>query len=339
MKPWRSEFTGTWDERQVDSQALKHNALGDPSQRPIWVYLPPAYATIGAHFPTVYVLQGFAGQVDKWWNRSAFLPTVPERIDALFALENVPPAIVVLVDAWTALGGSQFLNSPATGRYLDYLCDDVVTFIDRNYRTIAQRECRGITGHSSGGYGAMIAPMLRADVFGALATHAGDALFEYCYLPDIAAAARALTVRYQGEIERFWEDFHAREPLTKRDDFTLLNVYAMSACYSAEPDATVTLPFDPFSGRLRDDVWQRWLAHDPVRMVPHYADTLRSLRAIYIDAGNSDEYFLDLGARAFSRELSEHQIAHHFELFDGGHGGNDWRYPQAIRFLAQHLAP
>ena len=96
----------------------------------------------------------------------------------------------MFVDCWTSLGGSQFLNSPGTGRYLDYLCDEVVAFVDERYPTLPAREHRGIAGKSSGGYGAMVAPMLRPDVFGALASHAGDALFEHCYLPDISHAAR-----------------------------------------------------------------------------------------------------------------------------------------------------
>ena len=123
------------------------------------------------------------GQLDMWRNRSAFRPSTPERIDRLFAEEGCPPAVVVFVDAWTSYGGSQFIDSPGTGRYGEYLCDEVVSFVDARYRTLAEAAHRGITGKSSGGYGAMVVPMLRPDVFGGLATHAGDALFELCYLP------------------------------------------------------------------------------------------------------------------------------------------------------------
>ncbi len=77
-------------------------------------------------------------------------------------------AVVVFVDALTALGGSQFLDSPATGRYTDYICDEIVPFVDASYPTAATREQRAVTGHSSGGYGALVLPMLRPDVFGAL---------------------------------------------------------------------------------------------------------------------------------------------------------------------------
>lgn len=338
MPPWSTEFKGRFEQQRIISDVLRSNPLGDPAERPLWVYLPPGYeANGGRQYPAIYVIQGFTGQVDMWWNRSAFRPTLPERVDALFADGETPTALVVFVDAWTSLGGSQFLNSPATGRYLDYLSDEVVSFVDERYATLAGREHRGLTGKSSGGYGAMVVPMLRPDVWGALASHAGDAMFELCYLPDVAAAVRALRDRYGGSYDAFWQDFRSRIAFTEKHDHTLLNVYGMAACYSAEPDGRVTLPFDPASGRLRDDVWRRWQALDPVRMAPEHADALRSLRGIYLDAGKGDEFFLDVGATAFAAELSRLGVDYVLELFDGGHGAIEYRYPKALRFLAERL--
>jgi S-formylglutathione hydrolase FrmB len=244
---------------------------------------------------------------------------------------------VVLVDCWTSLGGSQFLNSPGTGRYLDYLCDEVVAFVDDRYPTLPAREHRGIAGKSSGGYGAMVASMLRPDTFGGLASHAGDALFEHCYLPDMAAATRALRDHYDGSYERFFADFATRPAMSKETDGVLLGIWAMAACYSAEPDGTVTLPFDPATGRLRDEVWARWLALDPVRMAAGHADQLRSLRGIYLDAGRHDQFWLDLGATAFSAELDALGIEHVLELFDATHSGIEYRYPTGWAFLAERL--
>jgi S-formylglutathione hydrolase FrmB len=340
MQPWSAEIRGRFEEHRISSRALQDNPLGDPSERPLWVFLPPSVdERAGQRYPSIYVIQGLTGQVDMWWNRSAFRPTVPERVDELFAHDGVPPAIVVFVDAWTSLGGSQYLNSPGTGRYLDYLCDEVVSFVDSRYPTLADRNHRGITGKSSGGYGAMVVPMLRPDVFGALATHAGDALFEFCYLPGIASSARALRDEYDGSFDTFWADFRSRVAFTKRSDHDLLNTYCMAACYSAEPDGSVTLPFEPATGRMRDDVWERWLALDPVRMAGLHGDALRSLRGIYIDAGKRDEFYLDLGATAFAAELDKLGVGYRFELFDGTHGGIEYRYPIALRYLAECLTP
>jgi S-formylglutathione hydrolase FrmB len=307
--------------------------------RPLWVYLPPAYESEpDKRFPTIYLIQGMTGQLDMWANRSAFRPSTPENVDRLFGEEGCPPAIVVFADCWTSYGGSQFIDSPGTGRYLGYLCDEVVPFVDARYRTLAAAGNRGLTGKSSGGYGAMVVPMLRPDVFAGLATHAGDALFEACYQPEFAQAARALRDEYDGSFEKFWTDFRSRPAFTKKNDHIFLNTYAMAAAYSANEDGTIDLPFDTATGMLRDDVWQRWLAWDPVRMARRHADALRGMRAIYIDAGERDEYFLDLGAEAFRGELEKLGITDvFFELFDAKHGGIEYRYPIAIRYLAERL--
>jgi hypothetical protein len=343
MEPWSTDLAGSLEEHTVDSAALRENPLGDPSTRPLWVYAPPAYAKEpDRRFPAIYLIQGHTGQVDMWRNRSAFRPTVPELIDRLFAAEDCPPALVVFVDAWTSYGGSQFLDSPGVGNYHTYLCDEVVPFVDAHYRTLPAAAHRGITGKSSGGYGAMVTPMLRPDLFGGLATHAGDALFELCYLPDFRDAARALRDGYDGSFDAFWEDFRGRPAFTKGTDFPLLNTWAMAACYSSNDDGSVELPFEPATGKLRDEVWQRWLAWDPVRMAERHADALRGLRAIYIDAGKRDQFFLDLGAQAFQLELERLGVNDvFFELFDGTHSSIEYRYPLALRYLAErlHVAP
>jgi hypothetical protein len=122
----------------------------------------------------------------------------------------------------------------------------------------------------------------------------------------------------------------------------LLMLLGVAACFSADPDGTVELPFDPRTGVLRPQVWQRWLDWDPVRMVPRYADRLRSLRAIWIDAGTRDEWFLDVGAEAFRAALREAGVPDeviHFELFDASHMAIDYRYPLSLAWLCQRIAP
>ena len=337
--PWARPLQGRLDELLIESAALRGNPLGDPHVRPLWVYLPPGYdAEPGRRLPSIYLIQGMTGQLDMWRNRSAFRPSVIELVDSLFADPATPPAIVVLVDCWTSYGGSQFLDSPGTGRYHTYLCDEVVPFVDARYRTMAAREHRGITGKSSGGYGAMVTPMLRPDLFSGLATHAGDTLFELCYLPEFPLCVRALRDHYEGSWERFWSDFRSRPAMTRPGDGELFNQYAMGACYSADADGTVRLPFDAATGRLVPGVWERWLRWDPVRMVPEHAPALRSLRAVYVDAGSRDEYFLDLGALAFRDALASIGVDDvRFELFDAGHGSIEYRYPLALRYLAERL--
>ena len=339
--PWGRPLRGRLDPCVVDSRALVGNALGDPARRPLWVYCPPAYADQPERrFPALFVIQGMTGQVDMWRNRSALRPTVIELVDALFSDPAVPPCLVVFVDCWTSLGGSQYLDSPATGRYHTYLCDEVVPFVDGRYRTLDRPEHRGISGKSSGGYGAMITPLLRPDLFGGLATHAGDALFELCYLPEFPQVVRALRADYAGSYQRFWQEFETRPAFVRPQDGVVLNAWCMAACYSADPDGTVRLPFDPATGRLDEAVWQRWLDRDPVRMVARHPAAAAGLRAVYIDAGTRDEYFLDLGATAFRDAVrAAGQPGCAFELFDATHGGIEYRYPLGLRHLAERLSP
>ena len=338
--PWERPMHGTLDRLVVESDALAANPLGDPARRPLYVYRPPGVERDHPRaLPTVYYIQGYTGQLDMLFGRTPFEPTVIERVDALFASGDCPDAIVVFVDAWTSYGGSQFLNSSSTGRYLDYLCDEVVEFVDARYPTAADRDHRGLTGKSSGGYGAMVVPMLRPDVFGALASHAGDALFECCYLPEFPNFARTLRDHFESSWDVFFEQLAAADHVDF-DRFRPIELYGYAAAYSPDPanPGRALIPFDVVTGRLDEDVWAQWLERDPVRMAPAHADALRSMRRIYLDAGRSDEYYLDLGAEAFAAELQKLGVEYTLELFDGKHGGLSYRYPGAIRELVIALS-
>jgi hypothetical protein len=341
MLPWHGDLAGRIDEHVIDSQLLRDNRLGDPAQRPLWVYTPPGYdGDAAARYPAVYVIQGYTGHVQMWANRTPFRQPFTETADQVFADGTAPPCVVVYVDAWTTYGGSQFVDSAGTGRYHSYLCDEVVPWVDARYRTIADRESRAIMGKSSGGFGAMITPMLRPDLFGALATHAGDTLYEHCYLPDFADAVRHLR-GYDGDIWRWWDDFRSRPALSRKEDESLITVLGCSAAFSPGEDGRPVLPFDPRTGVVDEAQWARWLAWDPVRMVERYADALRGLRAMWIDAGDEDDYHLDLGAQAFRAELTRIGVGDEkvfFEIFPATHAAIDYRYPLSLAWLAHRLA-
>ena len=116
MEPWSYELAGRFEEHAFESEVLKDNPLGDPHVRPLWVYLPPGYdENTERRYPSIYLIQGLTGQLDMWRNRSAFRRNFPELVDAMFADGESPPAVLVWVDAWTSLGGSQFVDSPGTG--------------------------------------------------------------------------------------------------------------------------------------------------------------------------------------------------------------------------------
>ena len=336
--PWTGELAGRIDEHVITSEALRGNALGDDVERPLWVYVPPGYDEGDARLPSIYVIQGYTGSLTcgptarRTASRS---PRPPMRCSPRARRRRASWC------GWTPgppTEGRSSSTRPGTGRYHSYLCDDVVAFVDERYRTLDAPAHRGIQGKSSGGFGAMITPMLRPDLFGGLATHAGDALYECCYIPEFPKAVRALRA-WDGDIGAWWDDFQSRPAFTRPEDHLLLMMLGVSACFSADDDATPVLPFDPRSGRLHDEAWARWLAWDPVRMVPRYAEALRGLKAVWIDAGTRDEWYLDLGAVAFRDALADVGVTDvRFELFDATHGGISWRYPLSLAYLAQRLA-
>jgi putative esterase len=320
---------------------LKGNPLNDPTARPLWVYLPPGCdADATRRYPSIYVIQGLTGQVDMWRNRQPFRPNFPELTDAQFAAGGAPLCILIYVDCWTSLGGSQYLDSAGTGRYHTYLCDEIVPWVDHHYRTLAEVRHRGIMGKSSGGYGAMVTPMLRPDLFGGLATHAGDALFELSYANEFPKSVRTLRDKYHSSYDEFWKDFHSRPAFSKEGDAELLNDWCMAACYSADADGTVRLPFDPQTGKQIPEVWERWLRWGSG------AHGFPTCRRAPLDAGDLHRRWQTRRILARSRRgsLSPRAGGHRrdgrlLELFDATHDAIEYRYPIDVKYLAERLSP
>ncbi len=327
---------GTLEPAEVASAALEGNALGDPARRELLVYLPPGG---GGPLPAVYFLHGFGGSVRSWTSFSLFAPTVPERLDALVAQGRIPPVVGVFADGATSVGGTQWTNSPAVGRYQDYVAGDIVRFVDARYPTVARPEARAVVGKSSGGYGALAMARSRPDVFAHVASHAGDAGFEYCYLPDFPRAAAALLgsdpAAWLAEARR-----RARETRLRPEDHPALNVLAMAAHYSPSPGAPLglELPFDAETARLRPEVWARWLEEDPVRFVPASLASFRRLGSVYLDCGTRDEYHLRWGARMVAESLRAAGIEVVHEEFEDGHRDIHYRYDRSLSFIVPRLA-
>ncbi len=328
---------GTLVELEVASRALEGNPLGDPTRRPLLAWVPPGG---GRGLPSVTFLHGFTGSARGWTNVSAFAPTVPERIDALVASGAVPPLVAVFPDGFTALGGTQWIDAPAVGRYQSYVAEEVVPLVEARLGTLARPEARAVVGKSSGGYGALAMGRDRPDVFGHVAVHAGDACFEYCYLPDLPRAAAGLLgapgpAEWLADLKR-----RARETKLSGADHPVLNVLAMAAHYSPDPAAPLglDLPFELPTGRLREEVWARWLEHDPVRFVPRALPAFRRLRSVFLDCGTRDEFNLRWGTRMVVEALRGGGIAVEHQEFEDGHQGTGYRYDASLRFLGPRLA-
>jgi enterochelin esterase family protein len=321
------------------SRVLEGNALGDPVDRELWVYVPPGYEESDLSYPVLWCLVGFTGTGAMAVPGNRWAPGLGERLDRLIA-GGCPPVIVAFPDCFTRVGGSQYLNSAATGRYEDYVCDELVPFVDSSLRTLPRPEARGVFGKSSGGYGTLSLAMRRPGLFAAAACHSGDMGFEFCYVPDFARCAAR--VAKAGSLEKWFAGFESTEKKNSAD-FAAINAVGMAACYSPAPDEPLgfALPFDLETGAMREDVWRRWKANDPVEMVrrPECAQALRDLRLLYLDCGSDDEYQLHLGQRLFCRRLQETGIAHESQEFPDDHRSVSYRYDVSVPKLASALDP
>ena len=323
---------------RFESAVLKGNAAGDPAERLVPVYLPPSYDEDAARrYPVVHVLTGFTGRGRMLLNDNPWSPSLPDRMDALIGSGACGEMILVMPDCFTRFGGSQYLNSSATGRYQDHVTTELVPWADRTFRTKPEREHRGVTGKSSGGYGALVLGMRHPDLFGAMACHSGDLYFDYCYRVDVPGFCSS--IQRAGGLARWFEAFE-KKVQKKREDFETLNILGMAAAYSPNPATKpfgIDLPCDLETGAFREEVWARWLAHDPLVLLERHADALRSMKLLYFDCGTKDEFHLHHGARMFSKRLTALGIAHHHEEFDDGHMNVQYRYDVSLPRMARAL--
>ena len=330
-RPW----AGKVEIHRHDSQCLKGNPWGDPTERRLSVYLPPSGETKGR--PLLVLLSGYTGAGWTNFEPGRYLEdSIAGRLDRLIRSGKAAEAVMVGPDCLTTLGGSQYLNSSATGRYEDYVVNEIVPWVQQHYGTGPT----AVLGTSSGGYGACVLGLRHPDLFRAVGANAGDAYFEYCYPPDFPEAFRQ--IRKAGGpdsllrkvFERPQGRFVPSNPVARA-----VSTMAYASCYSplqAEP-GRFDLPFDLENGRLRDEVWARWLAWDPVRMVklPRYAEAARRLAYLYVDGGSGDEFGLDVCARVFAAAARAEGVRVDFQEFEGGHFDKGPRYDVMIpRLLA-----
>ncbi len=332
--------TGAVVTHRFESALLVNNPAGDPHMRTVPVYLPPSYASEPQRrFPVAYVLTGFTGRGRMLLNDNPWALSLDDRMDRLISMGACGEMILVMPDCFTRYGGSQYLNSTATGRYMDHVVEELVPFVDRTYRTLAAREHRGVMGKSSGGYGAWVMAMMHPETFAAMASHSGDCYFEYCYRPDIPKFCAA--IQAAGGLEKWFASFQQKIQ-KKREDLDVLNILGMAAAYSpspATPPFGIDVPCDLTSGAFRDDVWDRWLALDPFMMLDEarYAEALKQMKLVYMDCGTKDEWHLHLGARLMARKLKAYGIAFEHEEFDDGHMNVQYRYDVTLPKMAKVL--
>ena len=330
---------GTVDRVRFRGASLEGNALGDPAERELIVYLPPSYglhADSDLHYPVVMVLAGFAATNASLLNFKPWEQNLLERYERLID-QGCGEAILVLPDCFTRLGGSQYLDSEAQGNYQRYLAEDVIAYVDAHYRSVPARESRAIVGKSSGGFGALRMGMDRPECFAVIASHAGDCGFELCIRPRFAESA-AVYERCGGQ-HAFLAQMQKQGAPRSQAEFHALELLALAHAYAplaAASGGGGELPFDPYTAQIVPEKWQRWLAHDPAL---RSAAGLRQARLVFLDAGKSDEYGLQFGARILAERLIESGVAVDHEEFDGGHMGTAYRYDVSLPKVIAALDP
>jgi len=319
------------------STCLAGNPWHDPVERVLHVYLPPGYAQRKDHYPVLYDLAGYTSSGPAHLNWQGFRENLPRRLDRLIAEGRMGPVIVVFPDCFTALGGNQYIDSPALGAYATYLTAELIPLVDGNFRTLADRKSRALFGKSSGGYGALVHGMCYSACWGAIASHAGDVQFELVYKSGFPDTMNVLGA-YQGDVLAFLRAFWRKTTVGGRDINALMTI-CMAASY--DPDATTelgfSLPFDCHTGELDPQRWARWLRHDPLNLVEDHVQELKSLQGIYLDCGSRDQYHMHFGTRLLAQRLHELGVEHYYGEFDGTHSGIDYRLDESLPYLYDHL--
>lgn len=320
------------------SAVLAGNPWDDPVARELCVYLPHGYREEGEPYTALWDLAAFTNSGPGHLNWRNHGENLVARLDRLIHTGAMPPVVVALPDCYTSLGGNQYLNSPAVGRYADYLVDELVPLLARQVNVRRGREGRGLFGKSSGAYGALYHAIHHPDTWGGVAAHAPDCGFEWVYRTGFPTAARVIA-GHGGDPLRFLREFwRMRAP--GADEFHALLTIAMAASYDPDPGepTRIRLPFDLETCAIDPARWRRWLAFDPLNMAESGSEALRRMSLLYLDVGSRDQYHIQYGVRSLARRLENWGVSHHFEEFDGTHSGLDWRLDTSLPLLASALA-
>jgi enterochelin esterase-like enzyme len=316
----------------VQSTSFAHNKIGIASTRNATVYLPDGYDASARRYPVVYFLHNLFED-----HRTLYASYDAKALfDTAIRNKVVPEVIVVSGDFSTPFGGSIYTNSPVTGNWEDFLVDELVAYVDASYRTLAHRDSRGLAGDRMGGYGAIRIGMRHPDVFGSVyALHpvgTGTGLQTMYSRPNWELLANAKTldeVKADFFSSLFLAIFQAHVPNTDR------------------PPLFIDFPARKVGGEIVVDtaVTERLHASFALeRMVPRYAENLKSLRGFKFDWGrgdtNQDHIYSN---QAFTHKLNEFGIPHEADEYNGGWGDKHWGvrgrvYTELLPFFREHLA-
>jgi enterochelin esterase family protein len=316
---------------RIEGTRLAGNLLGDPSERDLFVYLPPGYEESDRRYPTAYLLhaagQNAAQLVTPDTDGPRWSPPLEDVLDPVFGRMGVPPMIVVVPDGDSSWGCGQWVDSPVTGNFEQFVLHDLVPHVDVEYRTLPTARSRGVFGFSSGGFGSWNLASRNPEVFGAMAVLSADTFLDMTH--------KFILYKY---LDSIWPE-PPNGPVEGNEWSEI--TYDYSATYSPNPDNPpfyVDLPVAWPSGELIQDFWNRWLSFDPVVNVHERHDNLRRLSGILLDVGSNDDFNLQWGHRLLSHYLTEAGIPHDNRENPGNHGGRAReRFQVSLEWLAQVL--
>lgn len=309
---------------KVHGPSLEKTVTGESPDRTVSIYLPPSYdAAPNKRYPVVYLLHGITDTDEEWvtpWTKSIDpWQTVQGVMNRGVAEKRFGEMIIVMPDELTKWGGSFYTNSTVTGNWEDFTVKDLVSYIDRKYRTLARPSSRGIAGHSMGGYGAIKLGMKHPDVYTVV----------YGMNPAVLDWGRDLTIDNPAFAFLLTEKIASRDDALKGGAYAL-GVIVVGQAFSPNPDRSplfFDLPFALVDGRLQpaEPAFSKWNENMPVQMVQKYASNLRTLRGLRFDSGYEDEFtHIPANARALSAALTARGIEHAFEEYNGDHRNRMW---------------
>jgi S-formylglutathione hydrolase FrmB len=305
---------------KIHGQSLEGNLEGDAVDREAFVFLPPSYnQSRTRRYPVVYALHGYSIGAEQWTQEIH----VPQSIEGAFA-KGAHEMLVVLPDSKTVHNGSMYSSSVTTGDFENYVAHDVVSYIDAHYRTIANRESRGLVGHSMGGYGATRIGMKHGDVFGSLYI-----MSPCCLSPRGTGGGRGAPAGNAAANDEALAAVKTQADSAKLP-FGLRAQLASAAAWSPNPK-NPPLYFDLPLGDNQQAVLAKWAANAPLTFIDQYIPGLRRYRAIAIDVGDQDGLRVDAGK--LHDALDRYGIANTFEIYPGTHTSD-----VAVRFQ-EHVMP
>jgi len=286
---------------KIHGTALEGNLEGDAVDREVFVFLPPSYAQERSRrYPVLYALHGYSIGAEQWTHEIH----VPQAIEGAFG-QGAKEMIVVLPDSKTLHNGSMYSSSVTTGDSEQFIAHDLVAYIDSHYRTLPDRDSRGLVGHSMGGYGATRIGMKHADIFGSLYI-----MSPCCLSPRAAAPANP-------EIEKALEAVKTPEDSAKLQFFARAQL-ASAAAWSPDPkNPPLYLDLPTKNGEAQPEVLAKWTANAPLAFIDQYIGNLRRYRAIAIDVGDQDRLRVD--TEKLHDRLDKYGIANSFEVYSGTH--------------------